>query len=56
MSDENSVTMHMTFPSPREAEPVADTLAREGWDIQMHVVLEARASGTPEIFTTDSSS
>jgi hypothetical protein len=44
----NSVSIHMTFASPREAVPVAEALANEGWDVQMHVVLQASASGSPE--------
>jgi hypothetical protein len=48
MNEDNSIDIHMTFPSPTEAIPVADALAEEGWDVTMHVVLEARAAGSDE--------
>jgi len=48
MSDENSVTIHATFASPENAFPAANELASQGWDVRLHVVLEASATGSPE--------
>lgn len=48
MADENSIELNQTFASPKEAIPVAELLTREGWDVTMHVVLQARAAGTSE--------
>ena len=46
--DDNSIQIHMTFPSPDEAIPVAEALAEDGWDVELHVVLEARAAGSDD--------
>jgi hypothetical protein len=46
--DGNEIVLDLTFASPAQAIPVADRLSDEGWDVSMHVVLEARASGSSE--------
>jgi len=48
MTEENSVSINMTFASPKAAIPVAEALSKEGWDVRMHVVLQAEASGSSE--------
>lgn len=48
MSEGNEIVLNLTFASPTQAIPVADRLSGEGWDVTMHVALEARASGSSE--------
>ncbi|MDX6516018.1 MAG: hypothetical protein QOH73_1684 [Gaiellaceae bacterium] len=49
MSDENSVDVRLTFDSPALAIPIADALVAAGFsEVTMHVVLDARATGTHE--------
>lgn len=48
MSEDNEIVLNLTFRSPAEAIPAAERLSDEGWDVTMHVALEARASGTSE--------
>ena len=48
MSAGDEIVLNLTFRSPAEAIPAAERLSDEGWEVTMHVALEARASGSSE--------
>jgi hypothetical protein len=49
MAEDNSIHLHLSFASPKEAVPIANALVAAGFpDVRMHVVLDAYATGTDE--------